>query len=248
MSGKARHWLPLEAVERNAVRAAAEACVAEWSAHWFARGELVLSGWALVAPGAAPDPGARDAGRGLQVACPTRAALRIACQALDVRLEQLDANGRDRALAAALARRIVDDLVARMGGLLSPEGDGGGAGRRLIATISDRNDPLVSVGLPAERLVALCRRTLPPPGPRPQSPAPRHEALGRTRLRLEVNLGEAAVSLAEARGLAVGDVILLDRRLDEAVDLTAARSPALVARGVLADAEGQVALILQSPT
>jgi flagellar motor switch/type III secretory pathway protein FliN len=243
-------WLPAEAVERGAVRAAVEPVVAEWAAHWFARGEARLLDWALAADGPPLfDANWRSCGAGLEASCSTRAAVRLAGLALDTRADGLDLADRDRLLLAALARQIVDDLAGRLRRRLvrdaaPPELPAGT--RRLIAAFGDGGDVLFSLAIPVPLLLGLCRGTLPKAPPAARIENARMAALGRSTVRLEATLGTATLSLEEARGLAVGDVLLLDRTLADLADLTLTHAPGVVARGALTETEGRLALVLQT--
>jgi flagellar motor switch/type III secretory pathway protein FliN len=228
------------------VRAPFEALVAEWSAHWVAKGRLSLSDWALAA-------GARDAGwraydGGLAVNCPGRAATRLLSLALDARIDHAELNGRDRRLTDGLADRMMQDLVRRtltvLGTSVAPAS--GPRDRDIVATISDGADTLMSLAIPLRSVLPICRRTLPRPAQPTTALQHRLTALGPITLKLDAMLGSAQVTLAEAQALSIGDILVLDRRLNDAADLSLANPATLVARGVLTEADGQVALILQS--
>jgi hypothetical protein len=239
-------WLPAEAAVRPAVRAAVEPVVAAWAAHWFARGEARLDDWTLAAGGRpAFDAGWRACGGGLEASCSTRAAGRLASLALDARPDGMDVNDRDRLVMAALARRIVDDLAQRVDGLLGREGAAPPGDRRLVATVAESADVLFSLSIPVTRLLGLSRRVLPRAGSATPLADGRRAALAATTVRLEATLGAATLTLAEARELSVGDILLLDRTLRDAADLTLPRSADVVARGVLTETEGCLALVLQ---
>lgn len=250
MSEKLQDWLPPEAAERSAVRAAVEPVVAEWAAHWFARGDLRLFDWALADEGrAAFEAGWRACGGGLEATCSTRAATRLAGLGLDLRMEGMDLAERDRLLVATFARQIVDDLAQRLRRLMVRDGEPSqvpGAGRRIIACVADGSDVLFSLSIPVALLLGLCRRTLPKAKPPGRIASDRLAALGRSTVRLEATLGTATLSLAEAKGLAAGDILLLDRTLADAADLSLIQSPGIVARGVLTETEGHLALVLQT--
>lgn len=250
MSGALQDWLPAEAAERRAVRAAVEPVVADWAAHWFARGDLRLFDWALAAEDRpAFDAGWRACGPGLEASCSTRAATRLAGLGLDLRLDGMDLAERDRLLVSAVARQIVDDLAQRMRRLLVHDGEPvnvPAGGRRIIACVADGADVLFSLSIPVALLLGLSRRTLPKAPAAVQIPGDRRAALGGSTVRLEATLGTATLSLAEAKGLAAGDILLLDRTLDDAADLSLRASPGVVARGVLTETEGHLALVLQT--
>lgn len=249
MTTAARDWLPAEAVERDAVSAAAEAVVAEWAAHWFARGEFRLASWGLASPDRVPgEAGSRACDGGVEATCSTRAAARLAGFALDARGEATDLNDRDRLVVSAVARQIVDDLaqrLRRLGGRESPPEATSGT-RLVVAGIAEGADVLFSLAIPLPLLVGVCRRTLPRPPAAAKIEGQRLSAVGCSTVRLEATLGTAMLSLAEAKGLAPGDILLLDRTLGDAADLTFAQSPSVVARGVLTETEGQLALVLQT--
>lgn len=250
MTGAPKDWLPAEAVERDAVSAAAEAVVAEWAAHWFARGEFRLASWGLASADRAPgEAGSRACGGGVEATCSTRAAMRLAGLALDARAEATDLDERDRLLVSAVARQIVDDLaqrLRRLGGREGPPLETTSGTRLVVAAIAEGADVLFSLAIPLPLLLGVCRRTLPKPPAATRIEGERLDAVGRSAIRLEATLGTAVLSLAEAKGLAPGDILLLDRTLGDAADLTFAQSPGVVARGVLTETEGQLALVLQT--
>jgi hypothetical protein len=245
-----KDWLPAEAVERSAVSAAVEAVVAEWAAHWFVRGEFRLESWGLASPDRMlGEAGSRACGGGVEANCSTRAAARVAGLALDARAETTDLNERDRLLVSALARQIVDDLAQRLRRLGGREGQPPEAmpgARLVVASIAEGADVLFSLAIPLPLLLGVSRRTLPRPPAATKIEGERLDAVGRSTVRLEATLGTAILSLAEAKGLAPGDILLLDRTLGDAADLTFAQSPGVVARGVLTETEGQLALVLQT--
>ena len=249
---RAQDWLPAEASERGAVRAAVETVIAGWASHWFGRGDLRLFEWALAERGRPVDPAAwRPCGPGLEVCCPVRAANRLAGLALDARLEGMDLGERDRLLVSAFARRIVDDLVERLRRLFVGDTEtvqtvARPDDRRITASIADGSDVLISLSVSTALLLGLTRRTLPAPPVAARIAGDRLSALGHSAVRLEVTLGTATLSLAEAKGLACGDVLVLDRRLADPAELSLASSADVVARGVLTEDDGRLALVLQT--
>jgi flagellar motor switch protein FliM len=63
---------------------------------------------------------------------------------------------------------------------------------------------------------------------------------------LSASLGSAAITLPEARQLAPGDVIVLDRSLEQAIDLTPVNGGPVVACARLADAASPRSLRLEA--
>jgi flagellar motor switch/type III secretory pathway protein FliN len=247
MTERLRDWLPTEAAEQLGVRGRIEGVVAEWSAHWFASGTLGLSAWGLgqdaVVPG---DATWRDCGGSLQASCSARAGLRLACMALGARSEHVDLNDRDRSLLSALSRRMIDDLAERLRRLLGLSGVAiapPASKPRFIAKVSDGCDTLVAIAIPFALLIKLCRQALPRARPPATALQSRREAVTPTGIRLEATLGSALLGLADVRDLAVGDLLVLDRTVDDTVELSVAGVP--VGQGVLTEIDGQAALILQ---
>jgi hypothetical protein len=245
MIERLRDWLPPQAADQPGVRAMIDGVVAEWSSHWIALEMLSLSAWGA-AQDAAGDGAWRDCGDGLQVSCSARAGLRLACMALGARVEQVDLGDRDRSLLTDLAGRMVDDLADRLRrrlGAAAPRIEFAASEPRFVAKVSDGCDTLLAVSIPFPLLIRLCRQALPKARPTAVAPELRREAVTPTRIRLRATLGSALLGLAEVRDLAVGDLLVLDRTVDDTVELSVAG--ACVGHGVLTEIDGQAALILQ---
>lgn len=253
MSQTPRPWAPLEIAGKAAVRAKADQAVVAWSGDWFARARLTVTRWDLVRgdPWAGID-GVRVDGRHLGLAYGARAFKRLIERALDAGGADLIATDLDGRLTEAFARPMFEDLLARLEMALElsgPETAGAGRGARdggVKIGVSDSGDVLLWLVAPFDVLMGLCRGALAPPRPGRAPLTSRRAALGDQPIALEAVLGQVALSLAELRGLAVGDVLVLDRGLSEPA--TIARRPAglPLLHADLTDRDGRSALCLRS--
>jgi flagellar motor switch/type III secretory pathway protein FliN len=248
MSDRPRDWLPAEAAERPAVRARVDAAVAAWSQAWIVGEGVHLEGWALASttPVASVDVWRTCAG-GLRVCCSPRASLRLAVAALGTRAEDVELTDRDRVLLSALGERMIDDLVRRLRDLPGPEGGAaaaGGAEPRVVARLADGTASLFAVSLPLPLVTRLARQALPAPRPAASRPAQRATSIAKATVRLEATLGGVQVDLVQLRGLAVGDVLVLDRALADPIQLSVAG--VAIGCGALSEVDGRSALILQT--
>jgi len=146
----------------------------------------------------------------------------------------------------ALAGALAGDAVTRVPSFLSDEAWRKGSGAVAIecrlgaATLGVLADgPLVRAWL-GELGIGLHRPRNPQPLAAPQS------GLGREPVEIRVWLGEASLELGALRSLAVGDVILLDSRIDQPLDVTVG-GRAVAPRAYLGTSGGARAVRLGPP-
>lgn len=251
-----RAWLPDEALVGPEVRAPVEAAVADWSHAWFAgRASLRLTALEPRPPLWAAELGAsawQRHGEALWIASPAPALSRLRAKALDMAATPRTETPRDAALLRGLERRMLSDLaraVERALGIPSAAappapGTGSPGAECLCAIIAEPSGAeAVRLAIPREPVAAFRKARMSPPRRRDR-PAPRGAALAGARLSIEARLGTAQVTLEELRALAPGDVLLLERRLDEPAELFAAGETEPFARGLL-DAAERMTIIIQ---
>jgi flagellar motor switch/type III secretory pathway protein FliN len=224
-------WLPSSALDSPAIDEALRASVREWSAKWFARGGLRPSGpfargniakllhdkvvWRAV-----PD--------GLAVGAAERATGALAAAMLDADFSGTNLLPKDRQLIERLAGECLEDLrirLARLFGLpeklewqesVDPPRMSGEVWTCRFG-LNDR-EPLVWLAVDRARVVMLRRSRL-----RRSSDGvrlrPMAEALAKQPLALSARLGRCEITLSDLTALSEGDVIVLDRRLDEPLEL-----------------------------
>lgn len=242
MSGTPRPWLPEPAIDAGIDRSVA-AATRDWSARWLPAGALrplarhapadPESWWQVTGDGVALGmaDGARDAlGRALLSASADAviagAADRQAINGLvDVALRDLGARiaGSDRAASAiAQHRPTLDDARQRLLGL----------DHRPLVTCLIGNTAAVAMARPRSR------RTT-----RPGLP-PLAAALAPQPVTIAARVGGCTLTLADLAALEPGDVVLLDRPVGDAVDLTVAEHAPPLARCTVQSGPDRLALKL----
>jgi len=187
---------------------------------------------------------------------PRLAVARLRSRALDLSPPPPRAEtDRDAALLRGFDRRMLEDLAARVEAALAvgaPE-DGAAAGASppgadcLCAMVAEADGAeALRLAIPKAPVIAFRKAAVAAP-PRRSPPAPRRKALAAAPIRVEARLGSARLSLEELRSLAPGDVLLLERRLDEPAELFAAGDARAFAAGRL-DAAERLTLIIEPRT
>jgi len=254
VSREAQIWLPMEAATGPRVRTRIEAAVSAWASRWFTDRRLEASGWTVrseAARGGTIDTVWRRPGAGVAIGCSPREESRILDWALDANLEALRPDANDRQVLDSFATRLTDDLVSELEkalGLSNADRDAGAASEPVVVIdLADAHGLRIgALAVPVPAVVALCK-SLAPDAARPDiALTPRLDAVGSAEIALDVVLGRTRVGLAELRGLAVGDVLVLGTPLSGVVDLVDPRSAYTVASAHLTDIDGQVALTLQA--
>lgn len=261
MTDQARDWLPVDVASRAPVRDAVNDVVRDWSQDWFADHGLRANRFRTSSDGIrlrSEAEGWRTYGGALAIAATTHAVSKLASWVLDAPLASLELTGHDSAVIGRLEHVLLDDLSARLEGLLglpardradaAPVGRQFNSAQRVEIAITDDTGALVlSLTLPFESMLPLCKASLPP---RSRAEPPLGDllaALASTPVEIEATFGEAEVGMVELRKLAVGDVLVLDRPLDAGVRFDVPGSDAPFAMAHLGEADGRLSLTLQSP-
>ena len=264
MTDEALTWLPLGVTTRDAVQAAIGRAVADWSALWFPRPQVSVSGFkpTLGEPRDDADgSGWRVYRKTVAISCPRRSASRLAGWALDAPLAELSPRKADRRLLELFERTLIEDLAHKVELALGVEAPApsqvhaqpqvvrnpfGKLGGAAVTLTEDFGAPLLALAIPLAALLPLCRSSLAPAPRKPAALASFAAALGSADLTIEATLGNAEVPVADLRTLAPGDVLVLQRGLADAVDVSLAGSETTFARAKLIDLDGQMALALQT--
>lgn len=254
-----RDWLPVEVVNRPAIREALQRSVRTWSDRWFAPSRFGLGD-------SRPVPGV-DAVRlverrdgtwrrrdGVAVDASGRAVEWLVNSALALSSEALPTTPFEKAVLAEFEQRLFDDLLQELGRDLeiAPPGNGSVDGRRLFsdgaleATVTDGEGGAYLTLLIAKRVIMpRCRGSL------PESRASRaplgsvRNAIGPLPVLMDPVLGESEIGLEDLMHLAVGDVLILDTRLDRGVSLLTAGSNTLVSHAQVSSSANRITLELQ---
>lgn len=258
MTGKVDSWLPPEVAARDAVRSRVSSAVDDWSGRWLARRRLRVSALEIVGGAAkVENQGWLVFRAGVAVACGAAAASRLTNWALDLRSDLLEPTAADQELLAAFRGRMLDDLLQTIetaldvAGSRRPAPDSvkdpfGPTGGVLAALSDDRGSALLQLAIPLRMVMPLCQAALPA---RSRNTAPLsslREAMNAETVKVEATLGAAEIPLQELRRLTTGDIIVLDRRIGDLIDLSVCESEEVVGRATLDEVDGQIALTLHA--
>ena len=236
-----RDWLPTEAFSESAVKTALCGPVERWSKRWFAKGAVAV---AAVHPAeiAEPSSQSRIAAGTLAEAELTGRGKRVLLEAaLDVELAGQTLSEGDHAVLEAFAGAALQDLVSILDETFRAAADGNGP--RLRISLSLGGGDLLAVTLPRHVLVPALRARLAAARGNRDVPRSRLGALASTKVTAEAVLGQAELSFADLSNLGVGDVVILDRPLQEPVDLRLSGGQR-IGRGRLSRNGGRVAIQL----
>jgi flagellar motor switch/type III secretory pathway protein FliN len=257
MSGEARDWLPVAALDAPAVRRALGDAVEFWSDRWFPGVRLAAAGFEVRRAGAPlPAPGWRRYGTAAALAGTGVEQLRLAGLALGNRPESLVLSEVDRDIIGRFTTRIFADLAGALDRAIGrdppagetetladdPLPDGGLA----FAVADGAGAPVLHGAVPLAALVPF-RKSLLAGARRPRPALARlGRAIGTTPVRVEARLGAAAIALGELAALAPGDVLILDRSIEQGASLALPHSGRSIARAAIAERGSEISLTLSS--
>ncbi|GLK50154.1 hypothetical protein GCM10017620_31280 [Brevundimonas intermedia] len=239
MTSPVWRWAPDRALLDEGTLGWLDGIIAAWSDRWFAQGRVRRRGLER-STGASASTSLFAARASLETSPAQRDHL--AELALDIEVARLEATPADQALLDGLVETAVADLTraveAAIGGdAADPALALGGPSGRVVFPLSDETGRLVgALAVARASLVQARLGALAPPAPASAPLVAMSAAIADTPVTLTVHAGTALLSLAEARELGVGDVVVLDRALDAAFDLLSAAHPEPIARAALIDA------------
>lgn len=223
--------------------------VADWSGRWFRDHRLIRQRLQYTEAPASP-PAVASTSRVAVRATPASVET-LTGQALDADLLRLETNDTDQAIVAALGVALLQDLATVLDTALIAEGDAAaadGSGVVLIE-LTDEDGRRMLVIETSRAVLADARLAALPERARRKGPLTSvRTAVADVPVTLSASLGSAAITLPDARRLAPGDVIVLDRSLDQAIDLVPANGGAAVACARLADTASPPSLRLEAAT
>lgn len=257
MSLPVREWLPAEArgVGDAVAPAVVRVAISSWASKWFGRGEVEISSRA-VRPGRA-GPGAtgwRSRGAvGTSLSAP--ATLRLAGLALDAVPERMVLAEADRDIIGRLTAEIAADLAGAIERALGldpptverPSRDGDPLredGGLELGILDGAGQLLLEIAIPAASLVPRRKASLELPR-RDRLPLTGvAAAIDSTAVRVGARLGTASLSLGELATLGPGDVLVLDRPIEDGASLSLLPGGRPFARASIASDDDGFALLL----
>jgi len=237
----AKDWLPAEAFSEEAVRAALAETVERWSRRWLREGAAAV---AAVHPAGIAEPSSQSrlvTGTIAHAELTGRGKRALVEASLDVELAGQTLSEGDHAVLEAFAGAAMQDIVALLDENFRGDPEDDGARLRIVLSLAGAE--LLAVTLPRHVLVPAMRGRLGAPRTGKDAPKSRLGALGSTKVTAEAVLGQVELALGDLHALGVGDVVILDRMLQDPVELRlSAGQP--IARGKLSRNAGRVAIQL----
>lgn len=255
MSLNVREWLPAEALEGGAVRRLVGEAVGQWAPKWFVRPEVAASGFEARKGAAARRPGGWQVGKAVGTALAASETVRLAGLALGAAPDRLVLSEADRDIIGRLTAGIAADLAATIEAALGVDQPGaeapvetddpfGGDGGLLLSVNDGGDRPILHVAIPAAALVAS-RKAAIPTTRRPTAPlAQLGGAVDATAVRVGARLGSAILALGELADLAAGDILVLDRAIEDGAELALLPSGQPFARVAIVPGDSEVSLLL----
>lgn len=253
MRSAVREWLPAEAMAGEAVRSALDAAVRQWSSRFLGRSALgvdMLKPSRRLANERYDGAEWRSLSAYVAVSASSQAVSRLGQLAFGV-LSHVTQTEHDRLLSKVFEKKLLLSLAEAIETALGIVGDrpatnaipadaSGG-----VALISDQSGARVlHLAISSRALIPFCKRSL-APAPRARRPLKDlASALSPTEVVVEASLGRAEVSLDDLRSISPGDVIVLDRALDQPVEIHIKGAGGHVAQARLIEIEGRMALTL----
>ena len=257
MRAAATGWIPLSTLEDSRIAQALAQVVERWSSRWFANSAYRLGRPALRRRGHSPLPSGSHWQRfgGIPFGFGTEDLPTLGCRIADAPRDRAPLGESDASLLRQLAAEALNDLAASLAIALDTrelatgsDGDGDPLDRcdGLDFTLEqDAGLPPLRFAIPAQALVALRKSSI---GslPRDFAPVQFDAALEGESVSFSVDLGLATLPIGDARRIAIGDVLVLDTRLNDAVLLTTDRSRTAIAAIKLSQRAGRLRLSAHS--
>lgn len=259
MTYHARDWLPHGVMSREPVRRGVEAAVSDWARRWFADARIGVSSLLdcpTEARGEVEGGAWRVSRQGVALGFPKWSLQRLVEKALGAPPPGEVATDTDQRLLAEFERRVLDDLPATLAVELSlSEGVVGSARERdpfagkggLVVRLNEGNgQDFGALAIPFEILLPFCRASLEPRASPRRTLDGLLPALGSVPLILEATVGRFDLGLFELQELALGDVLMLNKSLGDAFDVTLKGGGQVLGRAVMQSASGSLAFVLHA--
>jgi hypothetical protein len=240
--------------------AAVESAIQQWSARWFVHHQYSMLRVSRRERGyraLKTDVAWMAWGNSVALAYSADDGIGIARQALDATRTKVDVRPRDKVLLQSLAEQIGRDLVAALmftlkypmpstaeaAPVTDPFFEGGGIE---IDIVCDAAMSPMRIVIPFAMIVPLrkyCVGSTPLPAPEKFAIT---DALGTEPLAFSATLGSACLSISETQRLSIGDVIVLDTRLCDAIPFVSEKTRRTIGKAVVAQKDGRVELVVRA--
>ncbi len=257
MTEQCLDWLPLPALDDTRILSMIASAVERWSGRWFVHEHYGASNMTLHEPRDRAVTG-KDSWvsfcNAVAVLWPADGGVDLAKQAVNAPKVKAGLHSADKSLLRKCAELIGLDLVTAIGAALNlsrrPESqmmpvpnpllNSGGVEIKL-----DRcgDLPSMRIAIPAFALVPTRKSYVRSPSAPPLSPVSMASLFDAESLSFSAALGSTTMSIADFRGLHVGDVMMLDTMLDETVAVTTQSSGSFIFAARVAQKDGQINLV-----
>lgn len=220
MMAPARIWLPDSALNAGSVGGAVSPVIASWSQHWFpdCSAQVTAVGAAADAPDRQLEGVVSNAGQ-VCVFLPDNKKCRALKALIGLNTSEILLGNADQEVLNALLQEVVDDLAERIVGQIEPEhASVSDAWTEVVLSISGH--AVFTIMMARSILIALIKGVM-HAGSGSAALEHRAAAVRRAQIRVSACLGTAYLSLPEARSLEPGDIVILNRALDEPLELHA---------------------------
>lgn len=219
MNAVVREWLPREALTPERIGASLSGAVGQWTERWFSRAvaEISLCRDRTRSQIGAPEQMHAE-GRVVSVTVSGRGKRYLLEAALGETLAEKALNTADHRLLDAFAQCILEDLAALVDTSLG-DASCSHAGAPVQLTLALADKAIGFIACAEEALIPLIKGQLDGPAESIAIPTGRLAALGHVRIEVEALLGRVELPVEDLEGLAVGDVLILNRKLQAPVEL-----------------------------
>lgn len=237
MTGQSRAFLPAGALTEERISHAIADPLDTWSRTYFAAADIDVCGVQKQESRAPDTSTGPDARTSFSLTVPGRR--RLLETALGESLDGKIMHEADRQLLDAFADRLVSELVELFDRALTPV-----QGPSLTLDISIDGRPIGHLTVSHQAIITRVRRALPTKVDRTAFVQSRLGTVAQLEIPVEGVLGRSRLTVEDASGLAVGDVLILDRGLEQDAEVRVCQDRVLVARGRLVPDKGRNTIIV----
>jgi len=235
---QAGEWLPDDAFTEEAVRLALAEQVSGWSNRWFARAQTEISAVRMSAGKSRLAQSLLVRGVTTEADLSGRGKRTLLEGALGVDLSELTLTESDHKVLDAFATEAVKDMLSA----LDRMGEGKSGGAMLSVSLSLEGKEMVVVTLSCQVLIPAMKAASGGVCHSDKALRSRTEGLKQVELIVEGFLGQAELTLDDLKGLALGDVVVLDSSLKSPIELRLHSSKQCVGRGRLVRTNNRVSI------
>jgi flagellar motor switch/type III secretory pathway protein FliN len=245
---RAANWLPRGAVASAAATSALAAIVEAWSERWLEGASIKL---ACVAPlddlPALSEPWEWRRLSQFLATFAEDGAERMLAYALDCDIANASRSDLDRKLLGDFQQNMLTDLEQALLTALAVKSTGAGNSQagQIGLVLTCGGEPIATIIAPSSAFSDFIHRHLPPPAENEAAFTSFSEALVTSEIVLGVQVGKATVTLSDLDHLGSGDVLVLDRALQDGVIVAPAHDNSVFLAGDLCNDEGHVAVCVR---